>query len=271
MASGGVVGRGPAPVRTLVDCGESDRAPGPAPGPPSAAAPVPPPTPVEESSLAELAEGDTDALDEPTAALPEAPIAPPAPAAASAEPLLPSVEDHYRTLGLAPRAPREQVERAYRFCREMYGPGSLATYSLLQPPEIEAARTAVDTAYQVLSDPARRRAYDQSLGLLDPDGPIDPFMAAERPERITESYDLPQVVTGAALKRIREMRGISLRQIASASKVGVRYLEYIEGDRFAFLPAPVYLRGFLAEYARVVGLDGRHVIDSYLARVARKS
>jgi hypothetical protein len=46
------------------------------------------------------------------------------------------------------------------------------------------------------------------------------------------------------------------------------FLEYIEEDRFAFLPPPVYLRGFLQEYARLVGLDPREVADRYLERIA---
>ena len=69
------------------------------------------------------------------------------------------------------------------------------------------------------------------------------------------------------LKRFRESRGIGLREIATASKVGVRYLEYIEADRSEVLPAPVYLRGFLQEYARAVGLDPKKTAESYLVRM----
>jgi curved DNA-binding protein CbpA len=176
-------------------------------------------------------------------------------------------DSHYRVLGLPPQAPREQIERAYRYCCEMYGPSSLATYSLLEPSEMEATRVRIDEAYQVLRDSDRRRAYDASLGLLEP-GAV-PFPSAESPEGPVDDVDLPEVVTGAVLKQLREMRGISLRQIAAASKIGVRFLEYIEQDRYQYLPAPVYLRGFLAEYARVVGLDTRRVADSYIARLER--
>lgn len=176
-------------------------------------------------------------------------------------------ETHYRVLGLPPQASREQIERAYRFCNEMYGPSSLATYSLLEPSDVEATRARIDEAYAVLVDPARRRAYDETIGLRAPG--VVPYPAAQAPEHAPEPTDLPEVVTGAALKRIREMRGISLRQIAIESKVGIRYFQYIEEDRFSYLPAPVYLRGFLSEYARVVGLDGRRVVESYIARIGR--
>ncbi len=51
-------------------------------------------------------------------------------------------DDLYGVLGLEPRASAEQVERAYRFCLELYAEGSLATYSLLEPSEAEDSVTA---------------------------------------------------------------------------------------------------------------------------------
>jgi flagellar biosynthesis protein FlhG len=80
---------------------------------------------------------------------------------------------------------------------------------------------------------------------------------------------LAEPVTGPALRRFREQVGVTLREIATRSKVGVRYLEYIEQDRHRDLPAPVYLRGFLQEYARAVGLDPRRTAEAYLAQLAR--
>ena len=49
--------------------------------------------------------------------------------------------------------------------------------------------------------------------------------------------------------------------------MAVRTFEDIEADRFDRLPAPVYVRGFLLEYARVVGLDPRATAESFLARL----
>jgi cytoskeletal protein RodZ len=60
---------------------------------------------------------------------------------------------------------------------------------------------------------------------------------------------------------------MSLRQIATVTKIGMRYLEYIEGDRFDFLPPAVYLRGFLQEYAKQLGLDPRGVAGAYMSRL----
>jgi flagellar biosynthesis protein FlhG len=176
-------------------------------------------------------------------------------------------EDLYAVLGLEPRASREQVERAYRFCLELYAEGSLATYSLLDPTEAEQQRLRVREAYEVLGDEERRRAYDEAQGFLPPDSPVLPFPA---PASAGPEAELPAVLTGADLRKIREARGISLRHIAAVTKIGVRFLEYLEEDRFNFLPAPVYLRGFLQEYARLVGIDPRRAADAYMSRLPAK-
>jgi flagellar biosynthesis protein FlhG len=183
------------------------------------------------------------------------------------------VETHYAVLGIGPRATPEQVERAYRHAAGLYDAEALATYSLLDPEERQEARARVEEAYGVLRDARRRRDYDASLGLAPEAGgpafsspPAEPPPPSGRPPVVV----LPDPVTGPDLKRFRESRGIPLREIAATSKVGVRYLEYIEAERLEVLPAPVYLRGFVQEYARAVGLDPRHTAESYLARVSAR-
>ncbi len=70
---------------------------------------------------------------------------------------------------------------------------------------------------------------------------------------------------GSWLRRQREVREIGLREIADASKISLRYLEALEQDRFDVLPAPVFSRGFLREYAKYVGLDADEVVNHFLS------
>ena len=70
---------------------------------------------------------------------------------------------------------------------------------------------------------------------------------------------------GTWLRRQREMREIDLRDIAAQTKISLRYLKAMEGDRFDVLPAPVFARGFLKEYSRYVGLNADEVVNYYLA------
>jgi flagellar biosynthesis protein FlhG len=73
-------------------------------------------------------------------------------------------------------------------------------------------------------------------------------------------------VTGAALKKLRESKGIELGEIAQRSKISERYLRAIEDERFTEMPAAVYVRGYVMEYARALRVDTQRVTESYLAR-----
>lgn len=69
---------------------------------------------------------------------------------------------------------------------------------------------------------------------------------------------------GAWLRSQRKIREVPLGEIADATKISIRYLEALEQDRFDVLPASVFAKGFLREYARFVGLDPDEVVNSYL-------
>ncbi len=62
-----------------------------------------------------------------------------------------------------------------------------------------------------------------------------------------------------------------MREIADNSKISLRYLEALEQDRFDVLPAPVFARGFLREYARVVGLNPDEVVNLYLVALEERA
>ncbi len=68
---------------------------------------------------------------------------------------------------------------------------------------------------------------------------------------------------GSELRKQREVRGISLKEIADATKISRRYLEAIESDQHDILPAPVFTRGFVKEFARYLGLDAEEMVDRY--------
>lgn len=70
---------------------------------------------------------------------------------------------------------------------------------------------------------------------------------------------------GTWLRRQREARDVSLRDIADRTKISLRYLEAMEEDRFDLLPAPLFAKGFLREYARYVGLSPDEVVNHYLS------
>lgn len=71
---------------------------------------------------------------------------------------------------------------------------------------------------------------------------------------------------GASLKQAREQRGISLRQIATATKISVAALEALERNDFSRLPGGVFSRAFVRAYAVEVGLDPEDTVREFLAQ-----
>src|SRR5437588_1772062 len=68
---------------------------------------------------------------------------------------------------------------------------------------------------------------------------------------------------GEELRRRREIRGISLKEIADATKISKRFLDAIERNDHKTLPAPVFTRGFVREYARYLGLNSDEMVNRY--------
>src|SRR5882672_6659136 len=82
----------------------------------------------------------------------------------------------------------------------------------------------------------------------------------------------PMATFGETLKRERELREISLREISDATKINVRYLEALEQNRFDALPGGLFNKGFIRAYATYIGVDGEAMVDSYLHELnARQS
>ncbi|MBI2213577.1 MAG: helix-turn-helix domain-containing protein [Acidobacteria bacterium] len=79
------------------------------------------------------------------------------------------------------------------------------------------------------------------------------------------NIDAPQLgdSLGAELRKQREIRHVTLKEIADATKISKRYLEALEQDDYSGLPAPVFTRGFVREYARYLGLNAEEMAARY--------
>jgi len=81
------------------------------------------------------------------------------------------------------------------------------------------------------------------------DNETDP--ASEEPGRISP---------GARLTAERRSLGLSLGDIARQLKLSVRQVEALERDDYAVFAGPVFVRGFLRNYARLLNLDAEELV-----------
>jgi cytoskeleton protein RodZ len=70
---------------------------------------------------------------------------------------------------------------------------------------------------------------------------------------------------GEKLRRERELRGISLDQIAAATKISTRMLKAIEEEKFDLLPGGIFNKGFIRSYAKFLGIDEEQAVADYVA------
>ncbi len=210
----------------------------------------------------------------------------------------------YELLEVSPTATSQEIHKAYERVRRVYEPNSIALYSLFTPEETAAIHQRIEEAYRTLVYEDSRKIYDTMLkdrdDLLEP--PLPPLSAPKYQEptvkptptlnsenrypgvaAATSSQLSPEPptpaqkevspvssfiseFTGPAIKALREQRGLAIKNIADMTKVSARYLEYIEEEQFAKLPARAYVRGFLTLYAKALGYEPERVTGDYLKR-----
>lgn len=69
-----------------------------------------------------------------------------------------------------------------------------------------------------------------------------------------------QQSVGAQLRRAREARGMTVEGVGAAIKLAARQVEAIEADAYAELMNPTYARGFIRNYAALIGLDPKALL-----------
>jgi cytoskeletal protein RodZ len=74
---------------------------------------------------------------------------------------------------------------------------------------------------------------------------------------------------GEQLRRTREARGVSLREISEQTRITMRHLEAIEADDYKNLPGGIFNKSFIKAYARQIHFDERRALELY-ARTLRE-
>jgi cytoskeleton protein RodZ len=68
---------------------------------------------------------------------------------------------------------------------------------------------------------------------------------------------------GEHLRREREMRGVSLEEIAAATRISTRFLQALEKETWDVLPGGIFNRGFVRAVARFLGLEEETLLAEY--------
>lgn len=250
------------------------------------------------------------------------------------------LKNYYEVLEIPSNAKSEEIYHSYQRAKMAYSNDSLALYSLMSQEECRNILELVEEAYSILSDPMKRKRYDEARGinrefnsqsyniLSDRVEPIRSSVESTQPKIDTshlfnqdfklqsnkevtpsastsnsfpsssnnnsvatnvsklvtqkrfaldyvESTDFEREIeeavefSGEFLRKIREYKNVDLDRLADMTKVSRSHLQNIELEDFSKLPAPVYVRGFVFQYAKCLKLKPDHVANSFVNRMKK--
>lgn len=225
------------------------------------------------------------------------------------------LKNYYEVLEIPTTAKSEDIYHSYQRAKFAYSSESLAIYSLISGEECRNILNLIDEAYSILSDPAKRKRYDEARG-LNTDFTNMSYNSLGQREAVSNREEFPQPsasslfqntsssspsasnvtklvaqnqfalnfvanadfekeiaetleFSGAFLRKIREYKNLEMQRLCDMTKVSRHHLQDIEVEDFSRLPAAVYVRGFVFQYAKCLKLKPELVANSYIARMKK--
>lgn len=201
--------------------------------------------------------------------------------------------NYYEILELEPTATRQEIEEAYIKAKDTYSPSSPALYSMFSPEEANELHGLIERAYVVLTHPDKRRDYDQNLhkssseqNISNKENDHDKTVESKSTPMIEEKaiFDGNQIVknyekdsdmeeaiknftdcNGAFIKKVRNYKDITLEELSEFSKISKTSILAVEAEDFENLPVKVFVRGFVSQITKLIGLDHKKAADLYMA------
>jgi curved DNA-binding protein CbpA len=118
---------------------------------------------------------------------------------------------------------------------------------------------AIPTAAKV-NLPSEKKSHQQ-----EPSSTIRGRMPQYTVNTVVEAEIQEQTVfDGPFLAKVREYKGVSHDLLSEITRIGRHYLVALENNNFTSLPATVFVRGFVTQVARCLGLNEKKVVESYM-------
>jgi len=158
-------------------------------------------------------------------------------------------------LEVEPDTPFSQIKNNYLLLKEIYRDAE-ACYAALDEGMSEERRLKIladlDSAYKVLKEHHSREEAVRA--------------PADKPEPPTKPLPEFEVISGMALRVIRQMLSYEYEPLARSTGISVNHIKNIEMERFDQLPPPAYIKVMVMSLARELGLDPNKAANDYLKK-----
>lgn len=201
---------------------------------------------------------------------------------------------YYDLLEVRQGSPQHEVTKAYERAKLTYSSDNPALYTVFSEMEARELLKLIEEAYLVLGNTIFRSRYDEilkdpgiqieALKFQDIVGPllsagVDKKKAHFRPTyqkdtSMEEVIQSEEACDGDFLRKIREYKKISVQKLSEITRINSHYIVALEKNAWADLPAMVFVRGFVVQIARILELDEKKTVESFMkiykADVAKK-
>jgi hypothetical protein len=211
-------------------------------------------------------------------------------------------QNYYEILDLKENATQQEIFLAYEKAKKTYGSENKVFSSLFSAEETAELRNLIEEAYEVLRNDNYRNVYEkrmlantfskdemtaeaiksasqeifkraeltvlptlihQTAASADSEAPvINPQFEAE----LANKKDWG----GDDLKQVREYRKLSFDELTDITKINPWYIAALEKMDPANLPVEVFVRGYVLQVAKALGLKEKAVADSYMRQFRKK-
>ena len=217
-------------------------------------------------------------------------------------------QNYYEILDLKENATQQEIFLAYEKAKKTYGTENKALNSVFSSEEAVELRNLIEEAYEVLRNDNYRNVYEKRMlaNTFSKDemtaeaiktASDEIFKRAEVPVITTTVSAQTAVVTaevdfiseapvidpqfetelankkewaGDDLKQVREYRKLSFDELTDITKINPWYIAALEKMDPANLPVEVFVRGYVLQVAKALGLKEKTVADSYMRQFRKK-
>ena len=209
-------------------------------------------------------------------------------------------QNYYEILDISENATQQEIHLAYEKAKTTYSAENSALNSVFSTEEAGELRTLIEEAYQVLRNNNYRNVYEKrmqantfsqsDLTASAIKSASDDLFAQPIIETVVEistvsEESMAPVINndfelelankrdwvGEDLKKVREYRKLSFDELTDITKVNPWYIAALEKMDPSNLPVEVFVRGYVLQIAKALGLKEKTVTDSYMRAFRKKN
>src|SRR3989344_2128251 len=193
--------------------------------------------------------------------------------------------NYYEILEITENATQQEIHLAYENAKMTYSSENKALNSVFSVSEASELRTLIEEAYEVLSNNTYRNIYEKRMlanTFAEDELTVeaikiaseDLFQKAAPPQIVIETANQSIVNsdfenelatkkewTGQDLKKAREYRKLSFDELTDITKINPWYIAALEDMDPANLPVEVFVRGYVIQISKALGLKEKIVAD----------